>query len=72
MLTNQDLHEEIDALDKQCESMEEGYEKASLKTSILLLKLVHNIRTNQVSIMKAQNIPLKKIEKKQDTNATQG
>ena len=64
MLANKHLYEEIEALEKQCEQFGD-YEKAMLKTQILILKLLHNIRTNQVSTMTSKGIGLIKTNKKE-------
>jgi len=66
MLSNKDLHAEIGSIDEQIEKLDNPYEKASLKASTLMLKLLHNIRSNQVTIMKNSGVSL--IESKHQDN----
>ena len=40
------------------EKLKDEYEKASLKGLTLIVKLLHNIRTNMVMVMKEQGIKL--------------
>jgi len=61
MLTNGALREEIAAIDSVIDKLKlqgKEYESASLKSQELTLKLLHDIRTNLVTIMKHFNIAL--------------
>ena len=60
MLSNTDLYDEI----KKIEAIETDniVNKAFLKIGTLALKLLHNIRTNQVAIMKNSGVELAKPE----------
>ena len=58
MLTNEDLFDEIASINKTAEKETGTYQKAMLKGMTLLLKLMHNIRSNQVTAMRAQGIKL--------------
>jgi len=63
MLSNRDLYSEIEtaeALLKKKEISDVEYRKASIKLQTLNLKLLHNIRANMVTQMKAQGIDLLK------------
>jgi len=51
MISNDDLHEEIDALEVVCKEEKDTYKRAALKAAILQIKLAHNNRTNLVRIM---------------------
>jgi len=51
MIKNNDLHEEIALLEEAQKKETDAYKKAMLKASILQIKLLHNQRTNLVSIM---------------------
>ena len=62
MLSNKDLYDEIEVIQTAIDSDNElsGFEKMLLKTQLLELKLMHNIRTNIVAVMKHSNIELVK------------
>lgn len=47
MLTNKDLFKEIDVLEQVRKNLSSDYEKAMLKSQILQIKLLANMRTNQ-------------------------
>jgi len=66
MLTNQDIYEEIEKIETIRESLKSEYEKAQLKGTVLLLKLLHNVRSNMVAVMKSQGIELIKPKLQQD------
>jgi len=55
MLSNKDLHEEIETIDKLAKEIKSPLDKAFLKIGTLALKLLHNIRTNQTAIMEVLN-----------------
>jgi len=52
MLSTKHLYEEIEQLEKVCETEKNEYQKASLKAQLLNLKMLHSLRTNSVQIMK--------------------
>ena len=58
MLTNKDIHLETEYIESVREKLKDEYEKASLKSLVLIVKLLHNIRTNMVMVMKEQGIKL--------------
>ncbi len=52
MITTKALYSEIEAIEKVIEAEKDVYKKASLKAQVLELKLLHNLRTNSMTIMK--------------------
>jgi hypothetical protein len=63
MLANKDIHEEQTYLENTRKSLKSEYEKAVLKAFSLIIKLLHNIRTNQTAVMRNQGIKLVESEK---------
>jgi len=66
MLSSPAIHEEIAIAEKVSAKKDVTVAellKVSIKLKTLELKLLHNIRTNQTALMKAQGIELKKVEK---------
>jgi len=63
MLANKDIHLELEWMEKACNDMANDAERASLKANILQLKLLTNLRTNMVTIMKHLNVPMRKNDK---------
>ena len=65
MLANRDLYDEIEAIQKGIDSDKKlsEFEKMQLKTQLLMLKLVHNIRTNTVAVMKHFQVDLVKSKR---------
>jgi len=51
MLSNIHLREEQEAIEKTIREVTDPYQKAMLKGVNLVLKLMHNIRTNQTAMM---------------------
>ena len=51
MLRNKDLYEEINQIEELAKKEPDVFKKALLKIGTLGLKLLHNIRTNLVSLM---------------------
>lgn len=51
MLRNKDLYEEINQIEELAKKEGDNFKKALLKIGTLGLKLLHNIRTNLVSLM---------------------
>jgi len=47
MLTNRDLYKELDKLEAIRKNLTSEYEQAMLKSQILQIKLLANMRTNQ-------------------------
>lgn len=70
MLRNEHLLEEIKELEKQYELKKktDPFEAAKLKSSILTNKLLHNLRTNMVTIMKHLKVPLLKPSHRDDVD----
>lgn len=52
MLTTKALYQEIETIEKVIDAEKDAYKKASLKAQVLVLKLLHNLRTNTVQFMK--------------------
>ncbi len=52
MITTKALYSEIELIEQVIEAEKDPYKKASLKSQVLGLKLLHNIRTNTVQVMK--------------------
>ena len=59
MIANRDLHVELDKIDKVIEEEQDEYKKCQLKALSLQIKLLSNLRTNMVTIMKHLKIPMK-------------
>jgi len=66
MLSNAHLYEELKWLEEVCNKCDDATTKALLKSNILTIKLLHNIRTNQVVAMRANDIAL--VPSKKDNN----
>jgi hypothetical protein len=64
MLSNKDLYAEIEAIEEVAKTVTDPVKKAELKAACLSLKLLHNIRANQVSIMMKEGVELVKSPKK--------
>ena len=60
MLVNKDLYDEIAKVQKAIDEDKtlSVFERMQLKTQLLMLKLLHNIRTNSVIVMKHLNIDM--------------
>jgi len=58
MLANQHIHEEIEEMEKIRANTKDDVAKAMIKSNILIIKLLHNIRTNMTEVMKSQGINL--------------
>jgi hypothetical protein len=67
MISNKHLYEEIKSLEKSYDVEKDDYKKAVLKANILQVKLLHNMRTNQVVQMRANDINLISNDKDNDT-----
>ena len=66
MISNKHLYEEIKILEKICDAEKDDYKKAMLKANLLQVKLLHNMRTNQVVQMRANDINLISNDKDND------
>jgi len=64
MLSNEDLYDELETIEKVREGLKSEFEKAQLKALVLGVKLLHNIRSNMVTVMKHQGIDLIKPKNK--------
>jgi len=62
MITNDDIFSEIEAMETVRAGLKSDYEKSMLKGEILMIRLLHNIRTNMVAVMKHQGIELVKAK----------
>ena len=73
MLSNKDLYDEIETIQKAIDESEtlSDLEKMLLKTQLLGLKLTHNLRTNTVAVMKHLNIDLVKSRRVLDADDSQ-
>ena len=66
MIANRDLHSELDVIEKVIEDEKDEYKKAQLKALSLQIKLLSNLRTNMVTVMKHLQIPMKKMVDQQE------
>ena len=66
MLANEHIHAETEYIESVREKLKDEYQKASLKGLVLIVKLLHNIRTNMVVTMKHEGISL--VEPKKELN----
>lgn len=69
MISNKDLYDEIKKIDDTIEQdaiSDIEFKKASLKAQTLNLKLLHNLRTNMVTVMKHNNIEFPKARESED------
>jgi hypothetical protein len=66
MLANADIFDELEAIEKTREELKDPYQKAQLKCSVLTVKLLHNIRSNMVTVMKHLGIELIKPKVERD------
>lgn len=62
MIKSEHLHKDITELVAIEKELKSPYERAMLRASILNLKLLVNIRQNQVQIMTAQGVPTLKAK----------
>ena len=63
MISTQDLFKEIKVIEEVVQKEKDDYKKASLKAQVLNLKLLHNIRTNTVLVMKKFGVDTVKAER---------
>lgn len=63
MITSTDIFDEVVRAIESVDKDGTPYEKSMIKLVSISIKLLHNIRTNQTEIMKAQKISLRKPEK---------
>jgi len=66
MISNKDLHEELNAISEVIKELTDPYQKAMLKASELKIKLLYNLRTNMVTVMKHLDVPMKSNETRKD------
>lgn len=71
MISNNDLHEELSVIEEVVKNETDVYKKASLKALSLQIKLLYNIRTNMVTIMRSLNIPMRSNVKSNETEKEQ-
>lgn len=69
MISNRDLYKEIENIEAISDKVKNEEVKAQLKIGTLQLKLLHNIRTNMVEVMKKLGVTLvpSKHEEKTET-----
>ena len=58
MLSNKDIHEELDYIETVRQGSKDADVQANLKALSLIIKLLHNIRTNIVTVMKHEGVEL--------------
>lgn len=70
MLSNRDTHSELEKIDEVIKNGKpEEVQKANLKATSLLIKLLLNVRTNMVTIMKSyMKIDLIKPDRREDND----
>ena len=69
MLSNKDMYLELDKIEAVLDELEKAgktEEWAKLKATTLNVKLLHNLRTNMVTVMKHLGIELKPSTKRDD------
>ena len=66
MISNKDLHEELKIIGDVINELEDPYQKAMLKAAELKIKLLYNLRTNMVTVMKHLNVPMKSNEARKE------
>ena len=60
MISNDDLHKEMAIIDEAIGKEKEPIVKHLLKIGSIIIKLLHNIRSNQVTDLKSRNVELVK------------
>ena len=61
MLSNDAIYQEIEVMEKtRAAKGTDDVSKALIKGNVLIIKLLHNLRSNQVLIMKHEGIELQK------------
>ena len=70
MISNKDLYKEIEGMDVYIAAEKDTYKKTVVKGLTLMIKLMHNIRTNTVAVMKHFKIELVKPREGADATAT--
>ena len=58
MLTNKDIYEELEAAEKIRTGLKDESTKTLIKLAVLQTKILHNIRTNIVTVMKHMGVKL--------------
>jgi len=66
MLANAHLHEELKKVENVIKNEKDSFKSCVLKIGDLMLKLLHNIRTNQVEMMKKMGIELLKSNREEN------
>lgn len=68
MITTDDIRKEIESMDEVRNELKNPYEKSMLKSQTLIIKLLKDIRANQVIDMTARGVQLKesKFQKKEE------
>ena len=72
MITNKDIYKDTEYAVSIEKKVASDFEKALLRMAIVQVKLLHNIRSNQVEIMKSQGINLKEPKKTGTDNTSSG
>lgn len=62
MIKSSDIFEEVQKALTEVEKDGSVYEKAQIRLLSIVVKLLHNVRTNQTEVMKKQGVELKKPE----------
>ena len=63
MISTVDLFKEIKIMEEVAKTEKDMYKKATLKSQILNLKLLHNLRTNSVLVMEKLGVEKVRTEK---------
>jgi hypothetical protein len=69
VISNKHLHEELQWLDSVCNKCQDDTTKALLKSNILVIKLLHNMRTNQALALTGSGIDLIPSKRATDEDA---
>lgn len=69
MISSRDLNLEITAIEKLIAQLDDEHKAAQLKALTLQLKLLSNIRTNMVTIMKHLDVPMRTSRYEEDNDA---
>lgn len=60
MLSNKNIYEDLKEVRQYLATEKDPHKKAVVKNQILIIKLLHNLRTNTVAVMKHLKIDLVK------------
>ena len=66
MISNKHLHQELEWLEGVCKKCTDDTTKALLKSNVLIIKLLHNMRTNQALSLRGSGIELIPSKREQE------